>query len=296
VVAEVPRSDQPPGGYLRSAAALEGRAHALFRYDPEAGATWARRLDFSGNPDPELDWPTADDDGPFTFAHFALTEPAYADGFTPVPDGVPDDALAPLARWLELAGDERAGVVPTVEAGDAAGGAGRRTRLALTRRLALATGDRLSYWRTLQELAGVRSEYADRAAAEARREAEEGARTEAEGLAARHAAELERVRATAVRQAAERITSALLDVDPAVFESARSPFERFRGRDADEVSRDLLGMLGDPGETDGLETRGGAEAGEETDRLAARLMQLIDDDTPTAETDDGGTGPSPDDR
>ena len=60
----------------------------------------------------------------------------------------------------------------------------------------------------------------------------------------------------AVRQAAERITSALLDVDPALFESARSPFEPFQGRDPEEVTRDLLGMLGDLGATNGLDTGG----------------------------------------
>ena len=39
--------------WLETGAALEGRAHPFFRYDPTAGSTWASRLDFSGNPAPE---------------------------------------------------------------------------------------------------------------------------------------------------------------------------------------------------------------------------------------------------
>ena len=307
VVAEVPDTDKPPGPYLRAAAALEGRAHALFRYDPEAGATWARRLDFSDNPGPDLPWPDDDEAGAFTFAHFALTEPGYGHHFAPLPDGVDDDALAPLAEWLDLSGEERAGVVPTVEAVDGGGG---RARLAVSRRLALATVDRQAYWRTLQELAGVHSEYADRAAAEAREEVEARTRSQVEELEARHAAELERVRTTAVREAAERITCALLDVDPALFDAARSPFERFAGRDAGEVSRELLDALGDVGAADGAaEPAGdGTNAGgtsADSDRLAAQLLELVagglDDDEPnTSDTSNtsntsNGDASSPDD-
>jgi len=288
VVAEVPQGDRPPGPFLRAAAALEGRAHALFRYDPEAGATWARRLDFSDNPGPDLEWAEDEEAGVFTFAHYALTEPGYARHFCPVPEGADEAALAPLADWLGLAGEERAGIVPTIEAADGRG----VTPLAVSRRLALASGDRLSYWRTLQELAGVRSEYADRAATEARREAEERARAEAEGLAERHAAELARVKATAVREAAERITSALLDVDPAVFEDARSPLERFAGGDADEVSRHLLEMLGDADEASAPAPEGGSD---DADLLAGRLMQLIEVDGPSNDglSNDGPSNDSP---
>jgi hypothetical protein len=39
------------------AAALEGRAHPVFHYDPEAGETWSRRMAFHENPANDDDWP-----------------------------------------------------------------------------------------------------------------------------------------------------------------------------------------------------------------------------------------------
>ena len=241
-------------------AALAGRAHALFHYDPAAGASWARRLDFAGNPAPADDWPRAqlsvataagDDsvlDLAFTFADYALLEPAFARCFRVAPAGVPEAELAPLADVLELPPEEAAARLPFVWAAD---GEGRLHRLVVARRLALACRDRLDTWRTLQEMAGLRSEYVDEAEARVRAEVEARATADRERLEARHAEELAALERRSVEQVVNRLTSALLEVDVA----ALAPFAAGDsggpgagplaglGATVDEVSASLLGLL-----------------------------------------------------
>jgi pyruvate-ferredoxin/flavodoxin oxidoreductase len=86
-------------------------------------------------------------------------------------------------------------------------------RLVVSRALAWATRDRRELWRTLAELAGVRSEHVDEAVAAARRELAEKATREREELAAAHAAEIERVRGEAAAGAVSRIVAGLLADD-----------------------------------------------------------------------------------
>lgn len=219
----------PPAGaaadpWLTVGAALEGRAHPFFRYQPEAGATWSARLDFADNPAPGDDWPAYTlpvrrPDGSdesletvFTFADYALLDPACAGHFRPLPDDAEGDALVPLAPWLELPGDEAAHRLPWIWA---AGEDGRLQRLLVSRRLAVACRDRLDLWRTLQELAGVKSAYAREAAERARRDAEAAAAAERERLGTLHAEELERVRRQAASEVVDRLTAALLGAEPA---------------------------------------------------------------------------------
>jgi ferredoxin len=206
--------------WLLAGAALDGRAHPLFLYDPEAGSTWARRMDFTGNPAPEEDWPVYDLEVAtptgggevlklaFTFADFALLEAAYRGCFRLLPPGaVPKGgqdgtALVPLADWLALEDAEAMRRIPFVwvVADD-----GILRRAVVSRPLAAACQDRLDYWRTLQELAGARNEYAERAAQEARRE-------ERERLEAQHRQELARLEREVAERLADRLTAALLEI------------------------------------------------------------------------------------
>jgi len=211
------------GAWLHAGAALEGRAHPFFHYNPEAGATWARRFDFVGNPAPEDDWPVYDltcqnVDGQevqrslaFTFADFALLEEGYREHFRVVPDAVaPDDEFVPLHEYL--AGDEASGRgrIPFIWAADARG---RVHRVVVSRALALACGDRLHYWRTLQELAGIRNEHVREAVQRERERLEREFAAERERLQVGHAQEVERVRSQAASEAMQRLAQALLETD-----------------------------------------------------------------------------------
>lgn len=286
---------ETPSAAGYAAAAIAGRAHPLFQYDPEAGTSWADRMDFSGNPEPEKDWPVReigveDEEGAaaehpvaLTFADVCLLVPELAGHFLPVPDGVPAEVLATIPEWLALGPDEALERVPSVLAVVPAPRKGRRSetgdrlvRFAVSRPLALACRDRLGYWRTLQELAGVRSEYVRRAEARVRDEAETRLSEERERLAERHAAELERVRRRAVEDVVNRLTAAVLGVDGAAFES---PLAQLAGGDVDEVSASLLGMVAglDP-ERDGDGMAAASAQGpakEAVDQVVAELAALV---------------------
>lgn len=266
--------------WLAAGAALEGRAHPVFRYDPEAGASWARRFDFTGNPEPEEDWPRGQlacrrEDGQeqtldltFTFADFALLSPLYRGHFQPVPEGVPEAELTPLAEWLEEL--EETHTVPFVWGVDS----GSLLRLAVSRPLALACRDRLGFWRTLQELAGVKSEYVREAQQRAEEEAERRLAEERERLAAEHTAELERVRATAAEEVANRLTAALLELDVSAFAGSAAGVgfgDGFAGQSVDEVTQTLLALV-DP-QTLAAETA--APGGPQVEEMAAELMKLV---------------------
>ncbi len=278
---------------VAAGAAVDGRAHPLFGYDPEAGLSWAERMSFDENPDPAEDWPVhgleveGADGGPetlslaFTFADFALLAPGLATAFRPVPDGLAAEGLVPVTEWLALAPEETLETVPFVWAVD---GAGRMVRLAISRPLALACRDRLGFWRTLQELAGVKSEYVRRARAAIEEEAEARIAAERERLEATHAAELERVRREAAEEVADRLTAALVGVDPSLFSpraSGAGPLAALAGRDVDEVSTALLEVLGPDGsgglaespEADGSPPSDGAVA-----QVAAELLSLLEAD------------------
>ncbi len=148
----------------------------------------------------------------FTFADFALLDPAYAAHFRAVPAAVPESELVPVAEHCAAPPEDDDHRVPFIWAVD---GDHRLLRLAISRPLALACRDRLDFWRTLQELAGVRSEHVDRAVAQARADAEQRARQEREQLEAAHAAELEHLRRDAAEEVATRMTAALLEIDVA---------------------------------------------------------------------------------
>ncbi len=256
-------------GELVAAAAIEGRAHPLFHYDPEAGRSWAHRFDFAGNPAPDADWPVyelaaeaADGSGEtrlraaFTFADFALLDPSFAPCFRALPAGAAAEELIPLAEWLALGDDEAAARVPFVWAVRAADddGGGELRKLAVDRPLALACRDRLDFWRTLQELSGAKSGYAREAAEQAREEEIERAREERERLEARHAAELARIERAAAERLAGRLTAMLLAPEPGGLLGAASaepgaattqPLPALAGGDVEQVTAALLGLLGD---------------------------------------------------
>jgi ferredoxin len=215
--------------YLAAAARVSGRAAPLFRFDPQAGSTWARRLRFTDNPEPAADWPReklpesmvqngAPEEVAFTFADAALLDPRWQAHFALVAtaEAAAQD-LTPFADWLALGAEDAARRLPFVWGAEEGGGV---VRLVVTRELAAAARDRLGFWRTLEELAGVRNEYVEDATAAALAQAERRFASEREQVAARHAEALERVRADGDAAAVDRIVAALFEVEPQMAASA----------------------------------------------------------------------------
>ena len=246
----------------------EGRAHPLFHYDPEAGSGWAERFDLSANPQPEEDWPfyelvaeraTGGEEIlrlPVTFADVALLDPAHARHFTLIPENVADHQLLSVAAYCAHPPADEISEIPYLWVVD---DRSRLRRVAISRALALACRDRLGTWRALQEFGGIGSGYVRQAAREARRIAEQQAAEELAGVKANAAAELERTRYDAARDVVDRLTAALLDIDPSSLAGAESPdvtsgataprigVSSFLGADVDQVSEALLGLLEDSG-------------------------------------------------
>ncbi|MHC4217491.1 MAG: ferredoxin [Planctomycetota bacterium] len=210
------------GAWLHGGAALEGRAHPFFHYNPEAGQTWARRLDFTTNPQPEADWPvytlpcrTPDGDESsltiaFTFADFALLESAYRDHLRLLPPGTPLEGLATLDEYLALPPDDAARCVPCIWAADAEN---RLHRLVISHRLAFTCRDRLAYWRTLQELSGVRNEHVREAVERETQRLQSEFAAQRARLEDAHAAALAEARAEAAGVAMRHLAEALLAGD-----------------------------------------------------------------------------------
>jgi hypothetical protein len=124
----------------------------------------------------------------FTFADYALLMPALHEHFRMVPTGFESDELVTVADYLE-ADDERLNrLVPFVWGIDEDGVI---VRLVVSRALVFACRDRLNYWHSLQELAGVQNYYVEEAIERIIEEQRAALEAEREQLIKEHAEELE---------------------------------------------------------------------------------------------------------
>jgi ferredoxin len=200
-----------------ASAALESRAHPFILVNPDAGDHAAERISFDGNPQSDNDWPVETleyrgDDGEvaemqlaFTFADYALLMPALHEHFRIVPAGFDAEDLVPADRYLGMDEVTVGRLVPYVWGID---GQGVLSRLVVSRALIFACRDRLNYWRTLQEMAGIHNFYVEQAidrVIEEQRTAEEAERKR---LLQAHEEELESVRS----EAADKVMGQLVDV------------------------------------------------------------------------------------
>ncbi len=212
----------PLNAWLVAGAAIESRAHPFFRIDPEAGDSSSTRMDFSGNPQWDRDWPVHpfryhdENSGDtelqlaFTFADYCLLIERLRDHYRLIPPGCDSVALVPMQDYLAMGAEQAYQHVPYILAVD---GNAILHRVVVSRELALASLDRLNYWRTLQEMAGVRNLYVDMAIARTREEEQTQAAAALEQLRQKHAEELEKVRNEAAGEAMQRLTDVLLGMD-----------------------------------------------------------------------------------
>jgi pyruvate-ferredoxin/flavodoxin oxidoreductase len=148
----------------QSKLAVESRAYPLFRFDPDAGTTFAECSSLEGNPALDQDWPTytlkyRDEAGleqsmtlPMTFADFAATEARFLKQFKKAPPETWNENMVLLAEFLELDEDEREGKFPFIWAVD---NKNRLIRLLVTEDLVRSSAERLSFWRQLKGIAGI---------------------------------------------------------------------------------------------------------------------------------------------
>ena len=154
----------------QSKLAVESRAYPLFRFDPDAGVAFSESVSLEGNPELESDWPTytlkyLDEAGreqamalPMTFADFAATEARFGKQFKKAPPETWNDAMLPLAEFLDLAKDDREGKFPFIWGVD---GKNRMIRLLVSEDLARSSEERRNFWRQLRDIAGLGRAAAD---------------------------------------------------------------------------------------------------------------------------------------
>lgn len=251
----------PLNAWLVAGAAIEGRAHPFFRINPEAGDSFALRMSFDGNPQPEADWPVhpfhyrdenstdVTADLAFTFADYSLLIKQLREHYRLIPPGCDSESLVPMQDYLAMDQAQAYRLVPFIWAVDESA---TLHRLVVSRELALACLDRLNYWHTLQEMAGVRNRYVELAVEQTREEERRRAKQEQEQLQAEHAAKVEEVRSSAAYEAMQRLADVLLGMDqgmvipmatsprPAVTPGREAPVERPPEGGAEPEAEDLL--------------------------------------------------------
>lgn len=205
-----------------ASAALESRAHPFLLINPDAGDHAAKRVRFDGNPQPDADWPietleyrSADGDQTtmelaFTFADYALLMPMLHEHFRMVPTGFESNELVTVADYLQSDDERLDRLVPFVWGIDENG---VLVRLVVSRALVFACRDRLNYWHSLQELAGVQNYYVEEAIERIIEEQRAALEAEREQLRKEHAEELEAVRSEAAGQAMGQLVDVLMGAD-----------------------------------------------------------------------------------
>ena len=205
-----------------ASAAIESRAHPVILVNPDAGDHAAERISFDGNPQPENDWPTETleyrgDDGEvtemqvaFTFADYALLMPALHEHFRVVPATASAEDLVSVDRYLDMDEDASGRLVPYVWGID---DKGVLTRLVVSRALIFACRDRLNYWRTLQELAGIHNFYVEEAIEKVIAEQRAADEAEREQIVKAHEEQLESVRTEAADQVMGQLVDVLMGAD-----------------------------------------------------------------------------------
>ncbi len=205
-----------------ASAALESRAHPFILVNPDAGDHAAERISFGGNPQAENDWPIEkleyqNDDGDvtemdlaFTFADYALLMPALHEHFRRVPTGFESDDLVPVDQYLNADEELIDHAVPFIWGID---DEGVLVRLVVSRALVFACRDRLNYWHTLQELAGIQNFYVEEAIDRIIEEQRAAIDAEREQLLKEHEEQLESVRTEAAGEAMGQLVDVLMGAD-----------------------------------------------------------------------------------
>jgi pyruvate-ferredoxin/flavodoxin oxidoreductase len=194
--------------------ALECRAFPNVEYDPDAGETFADRLNLDGNPAQEDDWPTytlnyLNDDGkeqemvlPMTVADWAATEGRFKKHFRPAKD---DSDLVLFAEYVEMSAEDREGVNPFIYVLDTER---KLRRMQASEEMVLLAEDRLNFWTQLKQMAGLEVAESARGSVEADMEDEFEARINQ--VKAEYEAKIRELRIQYPQLVARRLAEALL--------------------------------------------------------------------------------------
>ena len=146
----------------------------------------------------------------FTFADYALLMPALHEHFRMVPAGFESPDFVTVDEYLKADEELVDRLVPFVWGIDEED---ILTRLVVSRALVFACRDRLNYWHTLQELAGVQNFYVEKAIDRIIEEQQAAIEAEREQLKKEHKEELESARSEAAGEAMGQLVDVLMGAD-----------------------------------------------------------------------------------
>jgi pyruvate-ferredoxin/flavodoxin oxidoreductase len=178
--------------------AINSRALPLFQYDPSAEGVFGSRITLDGNPD--------DDEHCVTLADWALGQTRFASNFATL--GKDAAAPVPLREWLQLDIKGRKGKTPYIETivDDA------EQRYAVSAALAVAAGECLANWQTLQELAGIVTPFTERLEQDIRAEVATEHQADLDAQKKAFDAELQAIKEKTQAEIASKIRSRLLQL------------------------------------------------------------------------------------
>jgi pyruvate-ferredoxin/flavodoxin oxidoreductase len=195
----------------RAESAMRSRAFPIVSYDPDRADRFVDCFDLTSNPAPDETWTTetlrgSDPAGhaieleeAFTFAHFASGEPELESAYTdPAED---TDDLIPMAEYLDLDREQRAGKQAFVRRNDERGVVVRKV---VSNAVTLQCAERRNLWCTLREVSGLddpRAEAAQAALAQERNAQQQASAAQLRAEMARLRAEMEATMAERERAA-----------------------------------------------------------------------------------------------
>ena len=127
--------------------------------------------------------------------------------FMQLPDGIESDDLMPIEEWLHLSPEEASKSIPYLWAAD---NDGAIHKLVVAREVTDTCRERLDYWRTLRELAGIDNSYVQHAVEEEREQLDSEFALQREVIETKHATEIASIRTTASQVAMQQLAEVLL--------------------------------------------------------------------------------------
>ncbi|MHC4784786.1 MAG: transketolase C-terminal domain-containing protein [Planctomycetota bacterium] len=181
--------------YEQARLAVASRALPLLTFDPGAEGVFGACMDLDANPDC-----TERLAGGLTPVDWAATEDRFSEHVAPLAD---DDAGAtPIAEYLDLTPAERTGKTPFVVVDD--------QRLRVAPPLVADADQRLAFWRTLQELAGVVTPFTKKARQAAERDVAATHEAEIARLKQEYEARIAALKGEFQAEATDRVTERLM--------------------------------------------------------------------------------------
>ena len=215
-------ADTHDNPYLWTSASIESRDFPGFVYEGILGTPWGVRFQVENNPQPMKEWPHHEvefenKDGDkikmdvaFTFADLAILNPAYHHQFMDIEPKYWTDNLISIDKYISNSREENIGKLPFIWTLDQEG---FLHKTCVSWQVALATQERLDFWRFLQENSGINNYHVANAKERTTADLEKKHEGEINLIREAHRKEIEEVRHEEAGKVMDNLTSVLMNLD-----------------------------------------------------------------------------------